>query len=195
MKTWRCILTALVLWPAVSFGTSFLFDQTDSALPPGAYGNIRTFQTVAQEFVPSLNRIDFFDYWIEPFPGSTALPTDVAIEIHFGSPFGQLVGRSQTVTLTPDLNSFTRFIFDGSLPLVAAQTYSANLLTTDDNALQYGIRDIINDPYPQGDFYRGAAQFTDAWFQEGVFVVPEPSIWSFTGLALLLFYGLKQIRS
>jgi len=185
----------MVLWPAASFCAAVQFDQTDSALPPGAYGNIRMFQPVAQEFVPSLNAIDFFDFWIEPFPEWTALPTDAAVEIHFGSPYGQLIGTSQTVSLEPVMNSFTRFVFSSSLPLIPGQTYSANLLTTDDNALLYGIRDILNDPYPQGDFYSGARQFTDAWFQEGIFVVPEPSVSSLAGLAVVSLYVFRRIRS
>ena len=195
MKIAKCILLLSVLCRATSFGATVQFDQTDSAQPPGAYSNIRMFQPVAQEFVPTLNAIDFFDFWLEPFPGYIALSTEVTVEIHFGSPFGQLVGTSQTVSLEPDLSGFTRFVFSDSLSLVPGQTYSANLITTDDSALQYGIRDILDDPYPQGDFYTGAQQFTDAWFQEGIFVVPEPCVSSFAGLAGVLFYVFRRMRS
>ena len=192
MKACKRILAMLVLCRATLLCATVQFDQSDTALAPGfagALGSIRLFQPVAQEFVPSLNSIDFFDLWIAPFAGSTAVATDAAVEIHLGSPFGQVIGVSQTVSLKPDLNGFTRFVFSESLPLTAGQTYSANLLTTDDNALQYGLRDILNDPYPKGDFYSGARQFTDAWFQEGTFVVPEPSVSCLIGVAVVLFCG------
>jgi hypothetical protein len=193
MRTTRaCVLSVSLQWLMSTAGATVQFDQANNAFPPGAYANIAMFQPVAQEFVPALDSIDFFDYWIKRFPESEALPTDVLLELRADSPFGEILGRSQRVTLELTTTGPSRFLFAGSLALIPGQTYSANLLTFDNNALQYGIRYVINDPYPAGDFYSGARQYTDAWFQEGVFIVPEPSVTSLILAAMISFFALRR---
>jgi hypothetical protein len=171
-----------------------IIDQhNDQANPRDlAYWTLGVMTPVGQEFVPTLNAMDFVDAAFTTREGGFDTIT-MQVLIHESTITGPVVGASamDTFSASAFFGGVHRFEFPSTVPLVAGNMYVLDFVQ------QLPVGNFIGtDPsmaYPGGQMIRGGAPFDgfDLWFREGV-MVPEPSTSLLALVGILLLFTFKR---
>lgn len=180
-----------LMFPANAEAQGVIIDQSNDQTNPRnlAYWTLQVSTPVGQEFVPTLNAMNFVEAAFTTREGGSSLIT-MQVLIHASTITGPVVGSSTMDTFSAPYNfggfgGVHRFEFSSTVPLVVGNVYVMDFVQ------QTPVGNFIGtDPsmaYTSGQMIRGGVPFDgfDLWFREGL-AVPEPS----TALLVLLGFSL-----
>jgi hypothetical protein len=197
------ILSGLLLaatW-AHSQGTLVLdqYSSLDERTMAGSGTPIQWFATpFGQSFTPSLSAIDYIKLNLSDHFTGNGLGATIYVVLHSDSIGGPVLGTTESVYLADSSATISTFLFASTIALTAGTAYYAEIL------IQSGSDDwdIITDGYNYtggslivgGSGHFGGPGGSDAWFQEGIVVIPEPSsVWLLlVGCGMLLYVRSRQ---
>lgn len=159
---------------------------------------------LGQEFVPTLNALNFIDLYVDDAGSSIGPGADFLVRIRTGSISGSILGTS-LMTFVPDGtntgggNILTRFNFTTPVPLTPGSQYVWQIEQVGTIVPGNSNFGIAGDPVGSGAYLNGQAIIdgaivagNDFWFQEGIVPVPEPTSLVMVGMGLFVLVKSRR---
>jgi hypothetical protein len=194
MKTLKLIICATLLtrWTLCAPAQGFVYDQqssTDESSPVGSGSfNIQLESPFGQSFTPQLAGINFIRLIVADERLLNSLGATLFLTLHDGSFSGPVLGITPQVVLPRDYRGTVNFFFSDLIPLTPGNLYVFEVSITLGSD-SFGIR-AGEYGYAGGDSIFNGTPNTggDLWFREGIYTVPEPSVFALTAFGLGLFW-------
>ena len=167
---------------------TFIYDQqssTDEYIP--GFGDGPTMQQIpspwGQSFTPALFGVDFIRLKLDDANPLIGAGATMYINLRSGSITGTILGTTASISMLNGFRGNPTFFFPATVSTTPGTTYYLEPIVQPGSGPWDMIVDSFN--YPGGSYIRGGLPvlYSDLWFREGLYIVPEPSS------ALLLLLG------
>jgi hypothetical protein len=167
---------------------TFIYDQQSSAdefIP--YFGGGPTMQQIptpwGQSFTPALSGVDFIRLKLDDDRPGNGIGATIYLNLRSDSMTGTILGTTASISMLDGFRGNPTFFFPATVPVTPGTTYYLEPITGPGSDFSDIIVDSFN--YPGGSYIRGGLPvlYSDLWFREGLYIVPEPSS------ALLLLLG------